>query len=159
MKIPQTRPIIAVLTLLFCFYMIRDVLHLPPGHDKTIAVQILSALTALLGFVYGYYFGATHKAPTATEQPIKNQNKMQKQVFWGIGQLEDLITDESSPFNGMMAKSIPQLSDNFEVMLDDGSVPVLVVNTLTSVSLTFVYGPIMSEPAEFIGGRPVRKPR
>lgn len=159
MKFPQTRPIIAVLTLIFCFYMIRDVLHLPPGHDKTIAVQILSALTTFLGFVFGYYFGATHKTPAITEQPTKNNDKMTKQVFWGIGQLEDIVTEDNSPFNGMMAKSIPQISDNYEVMLDDTNVPVLVVNTVTSVSLTFVYGPIYSEPAEFIGGRPVRKPR
>lgn len=158
MKTPQTRPIIAVLSLLFCFIMIWDVLHMPDGHDKTIAVQVLSAITTLLGMILAYYFGANHKGSTSTETEPKTNVDMQKQVFWGIHQMEDLIDDQNSPFHGMMAKEIPGLSANYEILLDDTNQAVLAVNTLTSVSLTFGYGVVPSEPTEFIGNKP-RRPR
>ncbi len=158
MKTPQTRPIIAVLSLLFCFCMIWDVLHMPEGHDKTIAVQVLSAITTLLGMILAYYFGANHKSSAVTETVPKNNAMLQKQVFWGILSLEDIITDENSPFNGMKAKDIPSISDNHEVGMDDTDQAVLLVNTLSPVSLTFSYGVVFSEAAEFIGSKP-RRPR
>lgn len=158
MKVPQTRPIIAVAALLFCFFLIWDILHMPPEHDKTIAVQVLSAITTLLGMVLAYYFGATHKSDS--NSPTNNNNaKKMKQVFWGISSLEDLVlkVDGVTLADPIKAKEMPDYYPSYEVLLDDTDTPVLAATTSSPIILTFAYGDVPSIISDFIGSKP-RKP-
>lgn len=160
MKAPQTRPIIAILSLLFCFAMIWDILHMPPGHDKTIAVQVLSAITTLLGMILAYYFGATHKGSTSEPSLPKSKTDKMKQVFWDIPSLQL----EVSAIPGILITppipvlELPDTYPEYEIGVDNTDIQVLMVLTEEPVTITVDGVNYTSAVAEFIGGKP-RRPR
>lgn len=151
MKRTSTTTLLATLVVILSFGILygasSGLFKAPEG----LLSQNVQGIFGLLMLIVGYYFGATHKQ----NEPQNPKPNMNPQVFWNIQNLDDLIDGTSDP-----VKTLKDTDPNYNILLDDTNIPVLVVNTSTPVSLTLVGASgtytATSSVSSFASGRPVR---